>query len=151
MFERVVQFFKSRKTTTSTQPHIEVSYSTFSYDDNIKLELVKQWEMLLRELESDPSIIKSRKWNTYQWDGTRKEEIVAVIDDVVIKLEGPYYPDPDYKKPPAMPPKTETERGNEAVDTMISANMVWAVTHCSERKFEALIEFLKATRSSASR
>jgi len=150
MFERVIKFFKSRRTVTTVQPKIEVDYVSFSYDDNIKLQLQKQWEALLKELESDPSIVKSRKWSMTHHDGTHKEEIVLDIDGVIIALDGPYYPDPDWKKPLSEPPKTETERGNEAVDVVMRAtDMLWAVTHCSDRKFEALIEFLKATRGSS--
>jgi len=150
MFERVIQFFKSRKTVASVQPRIDVNYWSYG-DEAISLELRKQWEALLKELESDPSIIKSREWSTYTHDGTRKEEIVIDLDGVIIKLEGPYYPDPDWTKPQPVSPKTETEKGNEAVDQLIArTEMLWGITHCSERKFEALIEFLKATRASRS-
>jgi len=153
MFERVIQFFRSRRTVANIQPKIEVDYHSWSYDqESLRLALKKQWELLLKELESDPSIIKSRKWSDYTTsDGERKEEIVLEIDGVVVNLEGPYYLDPEWKKPPLECPKTATERGNEAIDHLTrGTDMIWAITHCSKRKFEALIEFLKATRSSRS-
>lgn len=150
MFEKVIEFFKSRKTTTTIQPEIKVDYICFLVGEDMRMELRKQWEGLLQQLSLEPSIVQSRKWSSYiTFDGERREEIKICIDGVILKLEGPYYPDPDWVKPPIREPKSESEQGNEAIDGLLrTTNMTWALTHCSDRKFEAFIEFLKATRAS---
>jgi hypothetical protein len=102
---------------------------------------------LLKEIEANPSAIKERKWGR-AWSGTHQEEITICLDGVTLSLLGPEYPDPNWQKPPIEPQKTELERGNEEIDQHIrQSNILWAITHCSSRKFDALIEFLKATRA----
>ena len=146
ILRNVVQFFKSRRTTATFGPKITVDYGLWTYNEDLKSAMKKQWEKLREELDLHPECIKEREWLRYR-EGERKEELTVELEDVVIKLIGSYYPDPDYQPAKPEPIKSEQERGNEAVDQLIrSTTMIWAITHCSWRKFEALINFLRATR-----
>lgn len=152
MFEKMVEFFKSRKVTALIQPKITVDYHPFSIlnDESVTASLREQWENLLQEIiSSDTKIVKERKWFDYQ--ETRQEKITVEIDGVTLKLEGPYYPNPNYIKPIAQMPKSDIERANENIDAMVvHSDLLNIITHCSERKYEALIEFIKATRATRS-
>lgn len=151
MFERIVQFFKARKVTTAIQPKIEVDYGYYSYyHEAIELALKQQWEELLQELEAEPSLVKSREWSSYTTsDGKRHENIILEIDGVVLRLEGPYYADPDWKKPLPPTPKSEEQSANEAIDMAVArSDLLWAVSHCSQFKFNTFVQFIEATRAS---
>jgi hypothetical protein len=144
MLEKIVKFFQSRTMSMEIQPTIRVSYS--SWEAEINLALKEEWEDLLKELDENPKIIKNRKWTSYSGD-MRQEEMILQIDGIVIELTGPRYPDPKYVKPIPDPPKTQIESANESIDNFFGQGpIIWALTHCSEVKYEALIQFIKATR-----
>lgn len=148
MFEKVVQFFQSRKTTTRVQPKVAVDYYRWE-DDDLTTPLKQQWESLLEELKASPELIKKREWSSSYGNGKRREHIITEIDGVVVNLDGPLYIDPSWVKPLEMAPQTDTERANDLVDQTITQGFtLWSLAHCSERKYEALIEFIKATRAS---
>lgn len=143
--ENIVNFFRSRLTSLKISPNISVDYN--SWDDQIKLALKEQWEKLKEELRLHPNIIKEQKWSNGYSDGSRRENIVLDIEGVIMQLEGPYYPDPHYEHPPIII-KTEEQKGNESIDGLITGtSMVWAITHCTELKFNTFMDFLKATRT----
>ncbi len=145
MLENIVNFFKSRLASVKISPRISIDYT--SWDDEIKLALKEQWEKLKEELKLHQNIIKEQKWSDGYSDGRRREDIVLEIDGVVMRLEGPYYPDPNYNRPPIII-KTEEQQGNESIDHLITGtSMVQAITHCTELKFKTFIDFLKATRT----
>jgi hypothetical protein len=149
MFEKLVEFFQKRRVTTQIQPSIAVNYDPWSYDENVKLALKEQWEGLLKELER-ASHIKERKWSS-SFGGKRRELIKVEIDGVIIDLTGSEYPDPEWKQPAPAGPKSDTERGNEDLDQLTqNSSLLWALSHCSDRKYEAYIEFVKATRATRS-
>lgn len=147
MFESIVKFFKTRVTPINIQPKIEVDYH--SYDEDIEIILKKEWESLRKEINQEPSIIKKQEWNSGYSDAKRREKLTVEIDGVLLQLEGPYYHDPDYKKPEPQRAKSEEEHGNERVDEMIgNHSFIWGLTHCSQFKFNTLIAYLEATRAS---
>jgi hypothetical protein len=150
MFEKVFEFFKTRKTTTEIQPDISIDYGLICVGDDVEAILRQQWEGLLVEIEQNPSIeLIKRTWSSYG-GRERYEQITLSIDSVRLKLRGVRYPDPAWTEP-HREHRTETEQGNDTIDSLISQTaMVWGLTHCSERKYEAFIEFLKATRASRS-
>lgn len=147
MFEKVAQFFQQRKTEVRIQPEIQIDYHAYAPDD-VKVALKDQWEQLLKEIEKNPEMVKSRAWLSWGNGSNRKEEIVVVIDNVLIKLEGPDYSNPNYR-PSGEPPRiSPQEQANENLDGFISSSRIlWDITHCSDRKFDALVEYIKATRS----
>lgn len=150
-FEKIVNFFKSRKMTTEVGPSIKISYEHFTgiwEVPDVEEALKKAWERLRSELE--PTQIKKQRWNTYR-EGHKQETLLVEIEGVLLQLEGPYYADPEYKKPvQEEPPKTTTQKANELTDTLLSSTQVlWAITHCSEEKFYAFINFLKATKEAS--
>lgn len=145
--KKIAGFLRSRRAEVTVGPDIEISYRVYARNEDVKLALKIQWEKLLKELDLHPRCIKERKWQSYSSDGTRHEEITIDIEGVIMKLSGPYYPDPDYEPAKPKPIKSEQERANESIDELITrTNTLWAITHCGWRKFEALINFLKATR-----
>lgn len=151
VLKRVANFFKSRRTEATVGPKIDVDYDIWTYCEDIKLALKKQWEELRKELDLHPECIEKQDWKRYR-EGERQESILINIEGVIITLDGPYYPDPDYKAPKPEPPKTDEERANEGVDQLLhSTNLVWVMTHCSRAKFETFIDFLRSGRMTRKR
>ena len=149
ILSNVVQFFRSRKVAANVWPEIRVDYDrSYIWDEAVKVVLREQWEQLRAELAKNPSVIKSQGWNEYR-EGQRQEELVLEIEGVNFKIHGPYYPNPAYQRPTPPPPKTPEQQGNETIDNFLqSTNILWGLTHCSDDKFNTLIEFMRATRRS---
>jgi len=149
----IVSFFKTRKISAEVGPKIKVDYQTwFSTNDDIALTLKAEWEKLRREIDANPTCIKEQKWHDYFTDGTRHEELTVDIDGVVLELEGPYYPNPNYKQPEPEPRISDEQKGNESIDNLLQrTHLIWAITHCSSLKFETFIDFVEATRKTRSK
>ena len=145
-----MEFFKTRKVSATVSPTLEVSYAhwtSFAEIPDVEQALKRAWEQLRKELDS--SQIKKQEWNKYR-EGYKQENLLVEIEGVLMELEGPYYPDPDYKPRPPETPKTREQQGNELLDQLlIQTQMLWSITHCSNEKFYAFINFLKATRESS--
>jgi hypothetical protein len=143
----IVQFFKTRKISAAVSPTIKVSYehwTSFNETPDVEEALKKAWEGLRSQLEA--SQIKKQEWNTYR-EGYKQEELLVDIEGVLMELEGPYYPDPEYKPRSPEPLKTTEQSANETLDTLLQrTDVLWAITHCSNEKFYAFINFLKATK-----
>lgn len=148
MLSRIVDFFKSRQVSAKVGPKVTVDYEVWDAWDPKGPTLKREWEGLRAEIESTkPSIVKEREWTRYR-SGFKRENLMVEIEGVLMKLEGPYYPDEAYEKPPKEMPKSETETANETVDSLIQqTRILWSVGRCSDRKFDALLEFLRATRA----
>ena len=86
--DSIVQFFKTRKTEAMVGPKIEVNYDRYEPNDDVGLALKKQWEVLRKELDSQPSLITSQEWRSYR-PKMRQEKMTVEIDGVVMELEGP--------------------------------------------------------------
>lgn len=151
MFENVVKFFKTRQISAKVSPEIRINYDVSYSNDDVSLALKKEWEGLRKEIGLNPSCIKKQDWKDYR-TGQKQEALTVEIDGILLKLEGPYYPDSDYKKPEPQRAKTAEEQANEGVDEFVGSGcFIWNLTHCSQFKFNSLISFLEATRASRSK
>ena len=153
VLKNIVSFFKTRLITAKISPNIEIDYSTYYFaNKDVALSLAEGWKKLRVELDNNPGCIKEQKWNDFYSDGTRTEKLTVDIEGVVMTLTGPHEPNPNFKKPPAEPVKSEEQRANEALDQLIqSTSVIWAITHCSDIKHDAFIQFLNANRTTTSR
>lgn len=151
VLKSVASFFKSRRTNVTIGPRISVDYDIYTYVEDTKIAIKKQWEQLRKEIELHPECIQKQEWQRYR-KGERQEKLILELEEVVIELEGPYYPDPDYVPAKPEPPKLEKERADETVDALLQqTSLIWAITHCSELKYRRLIQFLEATRITGKR
>lgn len=150
LLKNAVEFFKTRQINAQISPKIQVSYEHwYPYNvDGVGVALMKEWEVLKAEIDKTPSCVKDRKWNTYR-SGYKQEELTVEIDGVVMELKGAYYSDPDYKPYKQEEPKSILQQANESIDGAVrNTDIIWAITHCSNWKYDALIDFLNATRAS---
>ena len=146
----IIRFFKTRKIEAKVGPKIEIDYHDWGVVDDVALALNEAWKKLRVELNNNPSYIKEHRWNEYSRDGKRREELTVEIEGVVMKLRGPYEPDPHFVRLPAEPKISDEQRANEALDQVIrSTSVIWAITHCSDMKHHAFIEFLNASRKTS--
>ena len=150
MFETIVKFFKTRLVSAKISPEIKIDYDRYDDNHDANLALKKEWEGLRKEIDLNPSSIKKQDWQNYR-RGMKQEILTVEIEGVLLELEGPYYPDPDYKMPipESQRRKTEEEIGNEGVDAIVgNYQFIQSLTHCSQFKFNTLIAFIEATRAS---
>lgn len=145
VFGSIVDFFKARTVEAKIQPEITVDYKFYGSIPSVQTALKEEWEGLRDQIDDNPSCIVSQKWYEYDYNEDRSEELTVAIAGVTLRLRGPSYPNPNYVKKPDIP-KSETEIANERVDELIKNNGVWAFSHCSKEKYQALIDFIRATR-----
>jgi hypothetical protein len=153
--EKVVEFFKGRKTVAKVGPKITVSYAYTTYSfpmDDVEVALHQQWEVLRPQLDQAPNCIKKTEWRTYRV-GERQEHLSVEIEGVLMELEGPYYPDPDYvAKPEERDTRTEEERANDMMDQMLQrTDWIWILEHCSTAKYHSFLDFVQASRLARTR
>lgn len=147
----IVSFFRTRQISAKIRPKIQVDYEKWDYNDSVALALKNEWEALRKEIDANPSCIQKQEWSTWG-SKMRQEKLTIEIEGVTLDLEGPHYPDPNYKSPEPEPIMSDEQRGNEAIDSSLhQTNLIWAITHCSSLKFEAFIDFVEATRKTRTR
>jgi hypothetical protein len=153
--EKVVEFFKARKTVAKVGPKIGISYSYTSYGfpvDDVEAALHAQWEVLRPQLDQAPNCVKKTEWTRYR-TGYRQERLSVEIDGVMMELEGPYYPDPDYvPNLEQRDMRTEEERANDRMDRMLQqTDWLWILEHCSTAKYHSFLDFIQASRLARTR
>jgi hypothetical protein len=120
LIKSITGFIKDHLKTVNVQPEIKIDFDPSFISDDYRLALRETWNDILKEVDENPQIVLKRKWNNYEWNWERNEDIDIKEDNIVLKLTSPKYPMVGSKSLNANEPiKTQVQTSEDSLSAML--------------------------------